>query len=45
MALAQLATNQLRNLGYLFYIAPEKEVLIESLEQKKHLSIEVSATL
>lgn len=42
MALSQLAADQLKRLGYLFYVAPSEDLFVEKLEDKKAFSVEVS---
>ena len=43
MALSQLVVDQLKKFGYLFYVAPEEDLFVENLEDKKAFSVEVSS--
>ena len=43
MALSQLAVDQLKRFGYLFYVAPSEDLFVEKLEDKKAFSVEVSS--
>lgn len=43
MALSQLAVDQLKRFGYLFYVAPSEDLFVEKLEDKKAFTVEVSS--